>query len=87
MPDDSFVLTYFKYLNKYLSVGPPFYIVVNNTKSLGGKGFDFSDYKLQNRICGGFGCDRNSLQAQVSSWNLFFSRRAFQDLTQAVNMM
>jgi Niemann-Pick C1 protein len=32
MPDDSFVLTYFKYLNKYLSVGPPFYIVVDNTK-------------------------------------------------------
>ena len=76
MPDDSFVLTYFKFLNKYLSVGPPFYIVINNTKSLKGKGYDFSDFKLQNRICGGQGCDVDSLQIQVSSWNHLSLNRA-----------
>ena len=70
MPDDSFVLKYFQYLNKYLSVGPPFYIVVNNTKAGTGKGmgFDFSNYELQNRICGGEGCDSDSLQAQVTNF-------------------
>jgi Niemann-Pick C1 protein len=67
MPDDSFVLKYFKYLNKYLSVGPPFYIVINNTQIAKGKGhgFDFSNYTLQNRICGGQGCNSDSLQTQV----------------------
>jgi Niemann-Pick C1 protein len=31
MPDDSFVLKYFRFLKSYLSVGPPVYFVVNNT--------------------------------------------------------
>jgi hypothetical protein len=45
MPDDSFVLKYFKYLNKYLSVGPPFYIVINNTQIAKGKGYGFDFFK------------------------------------------
>jgi len=61
MPDDSYVLKYFKYMNKYLSVGPPFYIVVNSTH---GK-YNFSNYEIQNRICGSEGCNTQSLQAQV----------------------
>ena len=67
MPDDSFVLKYFQFLNKYLSVGPPFYIVINNTRVKEGPdvGFDFSQYELQNKICGGEGCNQDSLQAQV----------------------
>ncbi len=63
MPDDSYVLKYFKFMNKYLSVGPPFYIVVNSTNGQ----YNFSDYDLQNRICGAEGCDSHSLQAQVST--------------------
>jgi len=31
MPDDSFMLKYFRFLKRYLSVGPPVYFVVNNT--------------------------------------------------------
>jgi Niemann-Pick C1 protein len=31
MPDDSFVLKYFKFLKSYLAVGPPVYFVLNNT--------------------------------------------------------
>ncbi len=31
MPDDSFLLNYFNHLKSYLSVGPPFYVVVNSS--------------------------------------------------------
>jgi hypothetical protein len=43
MPDESFVLKYFEYLKTYLSVGPPFYVVLNSTNHK----FDYSDVKLQ----------------------------------------
>jgi Niemann-Pick C1 protein len=67
MPDDSFVLKYFQFLNKYLSVGPPFYIVINNTRVKEGPdfGFDFSKFEYQNMICGGQNCNQDSLQATV----------------------
>lgn len=66
MPDDSYVLTYFEYLGRFLSVGAPFYIVLNNTD----RGYDFSDLDLQNRICGSAGCDDDSLNAQILLWSL-----------------
>ena len=65
MPDDSFVLKYFEYLKHFLSVGPPFYVVLN-TESLR---FDLTDPMLQNKVCGSSGCDPDSLQAQVKLWS------------------
>ena len=58
MPDDSYVLKYFEYLKSYLSVGPPFYIVLNSSDHK----FDFTDERMQNKICGTAGCDPDSLQ-------------------------
>ena len=65
MPDDSYVLKYFQHLNKYLSVGPPMYIVVNNT----GLKLDFSNEALQKRICGASECDEYSMMNQIMLWS------------------
>ena len=64
MPSDSFVLKYFQFLNKYLSVGPPVYFVVNNT----GLEIDFADKDIQKRFCGGQGCYSDSLTNQIKLW-------------------
>lgn len=65
MPDDSFVLKYFLYLKDYLSVGPPVYFVINNTKNV-----DFSQPEHQNKICMSLdGCWENSLANQVVAWS------------------
>ncbi len=45
------MLTYFDFLVKYLSVGPPFYITLNTTELQ----YDFSDTDLQNKIAGSYG--------------------------------
>lgn len=58
MPEDSYVLKYFKYLKDYLSIGPPMYFVVKD-------GLNYSDTKAQNAICGGQYCDLDSLITQV----------------------
>ena len=65
MPDDSFVLKYFQFLKDYLSVGPPFYIVINSTNLK----FDYADPKIRNRICGSFGCNNDSLQNLIGLWS------------------
>ena len=39
----------------------PFYFILNSTNLR----FDYSDPKMQNRICSTSGCDANSLQARV----------------------
>ena len=49
----------------YLSVGPPVYIVVNNTAGQ----MNFADPRDQNLLCDGLeGCAVDSLGGQVSSW-------------------
>ncbi|XP_015113278.1 NPC intracellular cholesterol transporter 1 isoform X2 [Diachasma alloeum] len=58
MPEDSFVLKYFKSLNQYLSIGPPMYFVVK-------EGLNYSDTETQNLICGGQWCNSDSLSTQV----------------------
>ncbi|XP_012258607.2 NPC intracellular cholesterol transporter 1 isoform X2 [Athalia rosae] len=58
MPEDSFVLKYFTFLNNYLSIGPPMYFVVKN-------GLNYSDTKDQNLICGGQFCNIDSLSTQI----------------------
>ena len=58
MPEDSFVLKYFKYLNSYLSIGPPVYFVVK-------EGLNYSDPRVQNLICSGQYCNSDSLTTQI----------------------
>ena len=60
MPDGSPVLDYLVDLKAHLSVGPPVMFVVNSTQ------LDYSDPAVQNALCGGEGCNQDSLQAQVS---------------------
>ena len=66
VPDDSYLIKYFDYMQKYLSVGPPFYVVLNNT---GKSGFDLSEPELRARICGSSECNCDSLQAQIMLWS------------------
>lgn len=58
MPDDSHVLKYFQYLEKYGGVGPPVYFVLKH-------GYNFSDYNMQNKICSHVGCNKDSLLIQL----------------------
>uniref|UniRef100_A0A672RSC7 Niemann-Pick C1 protein-like n=1 Tax=Sinocyclocheilus grahami TaxID=75366 RepID=A0A672RSC7_SINGR len=68
MPDDSYVLDYFGNLSEYLHTGPPVYFVVED-------GHDYKTPEGQNAVCGGVGCNSNSLVQQIytisnvpSSW-------------------
>ncbi|XP_077471971.1 NPC intracellular cholesterol transporter 1 [Stigmatopora argus] len=63
MPDDSYVLDYFKNLSQYLHTGAPVYFVVED-------GLNYSTPEGQNAVCGGVGCDNNSLVQQVYSASL-----------------
>ncbi len=65
LPDDSTVRKYIITLKEHMSVGPPVYFVLNST----GPGFDYSDPKVQNRICGGQGCNPDSVNAQIKLWS------------------
>ncbi|KRT84012.1 Hedgehog receptor, partial [Oryctes borbonicus] len=58
MPEDSFVLKYFKYLKDYLNIGPPMYFVLKG-------GLNFTQLNTQNMICSGQYCDTDSLVTQV----------------------
>ncbi|XP_011329204.1 NPC intracellular cholesterol transporter 1 isoform X4 [Ooceraea biroi] len=58
MPEDSFVLKYFQFLNNYLSIGPPMYFVVKN-------GLNYSDTRAQNLVCGGQYCNSDSVSTQI----------------------
>ena len=58
MPHDSYVLTYFESLNKYLSVGSPVYFVVE-------RGHNYTDLTGQDMVCGANGCPEYSLVGQV----------------------
>ncbi|XP_029561154.1 NPC intracellular cholesterol transporter 1 [Salmo trutta] len=63
MPDDSYVLDYFKNLSTYLHTGPPVYFVVED-------GHDYLSLEGQNSVCGGVGCNNNSLIQQVYTASL-----------------
>ncbi|KOX79311.1 Niemann-Pick C1 protein [Melipona quadrifasciata] len=58
MPEDSFVLKYFKFLNSYLSIGPPMYFVVKD-------GLNYSNKGEQNLVCGGQYCNSDSVSTQI----------------------
>lgn len=57
MPEDSFVLRYFQFIQRYLSIGPPVYFVAT--------GLNYSNTKEQNLICGGQYCNDDSLSTQI----------------------
>ncbi|XP_076063159.1 Niemann-Pick type C-1a isoform X2 [Oratosquilla oratoria] len=59
MPEDSYVLKYFDYLEKYGCVGAPVYFVLKS-------GYNFSNYENQNKICSHVGCNRDSLLIQLN---------------------
>lgn len=63
MPDNSHVLKYFGHLKSYLSVGPPVYFVLNSTN------LDLAEKSVQDKICGGQGCNPDSLQSQIKLWS------------------
>uniref|UniRef100_A0A8C4F4B2 Niemann-Pick disease, type C1 n=1 Tax=Dicentrarchus labrax TaxID=13489 RepID=A0A8C4F4B2_DICLA len=63
MPDDSYVLDYFKNLTEYLHTGAPVYFVVED-------GLNYSSPEGQNVVCGGVGCNNNSLVQQVYAASL-----------------
>lgn len=58
MPQDSFVLKYFQYLSRHLSIGPPVYFVVKD-------GLNYSDPRVQNLVCSGQYCNSDSLTSQI----------------------
>ncbi|XP_054721717.1 NPC intracellular cholesterol transporter 1-like isoform X2 [Uloborus diversus] len=69
MPEDSYMLNYFQYLSKYLSVGPPVYFVVTD-------GYNYSDERAQNKICASHGCDDDSMMVQLK-WMADQSNRTY----------
>lgn len=60
---DSYVLDYFKNLSEYLHTGAPVYFVVED-------GLNYSSPEGQNAVCGGVGCNNNSLVQQVYTASL-----------------
>ncbi|KAM6149068.1 NPC intracellular cholesterol transporter 1 [Erethizon dorsatum] len=58
MPDDSYVTEYFRSLGQYLHAGPPVYFVLED-------GHDYTSLHGQNMVCGGMGCDNDSLVQQI----------------------
>ncbi|KFR11742.1 Niemann-Pick C1 protein, partial [Opisthocomus hoazin] len=58
MPDDSYVMDYFSQLGKYLHAGPPVYFVLE-------EGHNYTSLEGQNMVCGGMGCNNDSLVQQV----------------------
>ncbi|XP_069548356.1 NPC intracellular cholesterol transporter 1 [Brachyistius frenatus] len=63
MPDDSYVLEYFKNMSEYLHTGAPVYFVVED-------GIKYNSSEGQNAVCGGVGCNNNSLVQQIYTASL-----------------
>ncbi|KAE9548636.1 hypothetical protein FO519_008148 [Halicephalobus sp. NKZ332] len=59
VPEDSYMLTHFKNMERFMSVGPPVFFVVDGI-------YNYSDRRLQNLICTGNGCHPDSLGAQIT---------------------
>ncbi|EDV98847.1 GH13378 [Drosophila grimshawi] len=58
MPEDSFVLHYFKSLNKHLNIGPPMYFVLKGD-------INYANSTNQNLVCSGQYCNDDSVLTQI----------------------
>ncbi|KAG5840507.1 hypothetical protein ANANG_G00189540 [Anguilla anguilla] len=58
LPQDSYMLEYFKYLFKYFEVGVPTYFITT-------KGFNFTTVQGMNATCSSVGCDPFSLTQKI----------------------
>ncbi|XP_037693744.1 NPC1-like intracellular cholesterol transporter 1 [Choloepus didactylus] len=58
LPEDSYLLDYFLFLNKYFEVGAPVYFVTTG-------GYNFSSVAGMNGICSSAGCDDFSLTQKI----------------------
>lgn len=70
---DSYVLSHFKNMDRFLSVGPPLYLVLKGP-------YDFSDRELQDMVCSVGGCSDLSLGSQVARAARWPDRLVFYDL-------
>ena len=57
------MLNYFKTMSEYLHTGAPVYFVVED-------GVNYSSLEGQNAVCGGVGCNNDSLIQQVYAASL-----------------
>ena len=64
LPSDSYIQPYFSDLKSHLSVGPPLIVVVDASEA---EEFDLSAEEVQDKLCGGSGCDQDSLQVRFNS--------------------
>uniref|UniRef100_A0A6J0SLY2 NPC1-like intracellular cholesterol transporter 1 n=1 Tax=Pogona vitticeps TaxID=103695 RepID=A0A6J0SLY2_9SAUR len=69
VPQDSYMLQYFQYMNQYLRVGPPAYFVTTG-------GYNFSTVPGMNGVCSSSGCDDNSL-TQLIQYATQFPQETF----------
>ncbi|XP_076586683.1 NPC1-like intracellular cholesterol transporter 1 [Chaetodon auriga] len=58
LPQDSYMLDYFKYLYKYFEVGVPVYFVTR-------RGYNFSTVAGMNAVCSSVDCNSNSLTQKI----------------------
>lgn len=58
LSQDSYLIDYFLYLNRYFEVGPPVYFVTTS-------GYNFSSEAGMNAICSSAGCDSFSLTQKI----------------------
>ena len=63
LPRDSFLLHYFGNMSKYLKTGAPVYFVVK-------EGYNYSEPKYQNGLCGTAGCETNSVVGEIFTYSL-----------------
>ncbi|KAI6651993.1 Niemann-Pick C1 protein-like [Oopsacas minuta] len=61
VPKDSYVITYFDALNKYLHVGSPVYFVIKGD-------YNYSSQAGMNKICTQTGCNDNSILSQIDNY-------------------
>jgi Niemann-Pick C1 protein len=54
MPEDSYMIDYFNFYQKYFVVGPPVYFMITD-------GYNYTDYNSQNALCSLSDCDKDSL--------------------------
>lgn len=67
MPEDSYVLRYFRSMAQYLSVGPPVYFIIKGN-------YSYNNVGKQNLICGGGGCQYDSLLGQVYTASIWSNK-------------